>query len=108
MACACAAASAEALSSTISERNYHKSVTELTDDEKANLSSLTSLAAGLVGAATGDNASDALRTADSGKSAVENNYLDANQALEFDKELAGCIAEGDSCQGVLRSGKNQR
>ncbi|MGJ8522574.1 hypothetical protein R84981_001262 [Carnimonas sp. R-84981] len=90
---AAGATTAEALATEISKRYYHKSVAELTDDEKANLSSLTSLAAGLVGAATGDNASDAVRAAGSGKSAVENNSFG---------DIAEAIFQGKTTEQVAK------
>ncbi|MGJ8517579.1 hemagglutinin repeat-containing protein [Carnimonas bestiolae] len=100
---AAGATSAEALATEISKRYYHKSVAELTDDEKANLSSLTSLAAGLVGAATGDNASDAVRAAGSGKSAVENNYL-ALIVAGGEATVAGCARVPTCANAIVNAG----
>nr|WP_249411985.1 VENN motif pre-toxin domain-containing protein [Erwinia rhapontici] len=36
-----------------------------------------------------------------GKNAVENNYLHADQALTFDKEMQACRSAGENCQPVI-------
>ena len=65
------------------------------------MSALSQLAAGLAGGlATGDTAG-AVAAAQAGKNAVENNYLNFDEAREFDKAITKCRAEGSDCQPVI-------
>ncbi|WP_206194072.1 VENN motif pre-toxin domain-containing protein, partial [Serratia microhaemolytica] len=52
-----------------------KKVSELTEEEKQNIASLSTLAAGLAGGLLGDSSSDTAKSAQIGKNAVENNRL---------------------------------
>ncbi|WP_433640855.1 VENN motif pre-toxin domain-containing protein [Kluyvera georgiana] len=85
----------------MSENIYGKDVSHLTEDEKTTLSAFASLAAGLAGGLAGGSTQDALNAGQAGKTTVENNYLSANQALTFDKELSDCRKSGGDCQAVI-------
>lgn len=85
----------------LSENIYGKDVSHLTEDEKTTLSAFASLAAGLAGGLAGGSTQDALNAGQAGKTTVENNYLSANQALTFDKELSDCRKSGGDCQAVI-------
>ena len=62
---------------------------------------MSQLAAGLAGGlATGDTAG-AVTAAQTGKNAVENNYLNQSQSIAFDKELSDCRKSGGDCQAVI-------
>jgi filamentous hemagglutinin len=53
-------------------------IAKLNEEQKQNLSALSTLAAGLAGGVTGDSTANALAGAQAGKNAVENNALNAN------------------------------
>ncbi|EPT7065014.1 hemagglutinin repeat-containing protein [Cronobacter turicensis] len=77
---------------------YGKKPEQLGEDERQLVSALSSVAAGLAGAAVSDNTAGVQAAAQAGKNAVENNYLSATEAeikavLEH-KEKAG-ILTGD-------------
>ena len=76
-------------------------MSDLTELQKQTISSLASVSAGIAGGIAGDSTSAAATGASAGKNAVENNYLSANQALTFDKELSDCRKSGGDCQAVL-------
>ncbi|GEM_PF-1818667 len=98
---ALAAAGAEAAAPIAASWIYGKDVGQLTPDEKATVSSIAGLAgAGLAGAAGGDGRS-LVSGSVAGRTAVENNYLSADQTLQFDKELAECRQSGAECQPVI-------
>ncbi|MBU3892795.1 VENN motif pre-toxin domain-containing protein [Serratia rubidaea] len=83
-----------------------KKASELSESEKQQVSALSQLAAGLAGGlATGDTAGG-VTAAQTGKNAVENNALNADQSLAFDKELSECRKGGGNCQGVIDKWKN--
>uniref|UniRef100_UPI0005760E4F VENN motif pre-toxin domain-containing protein n=1 Tax=Serratia marcescens TaxID=615 RepID=UPI0005760E4F len=74
---------------------------QLSESEKQQVSALSQLAAGLAGGlATGDTAG-AVTAAQTGKNAVENNYLNQSQSIAFDKELSDCRKSGGDCQAVI-------
>ncbi|WP_459514581.1 VENN motif pre-toxin domain-containing protein, partial [Erwinia amylovora] len=74
---------------------------QLTEEQKQTVSTLGTLAAGLAGGLTGGSAADTVAGAQAGKNAVENNWLHADQALAFDKELSQCRKSGGDCQAVV-------
>ena len=76
-------------------------MSDLTELQKQTISSLASVSAGIAGGIAGDSTSAAATGASAGKNAVENNYLSANQALTFDKELSDCRKSGGDCQAVI-------
>ncbi|WP_447885274.1 hemagglutinin repeat-containing protein [Serratia fonticola] len=78
-----------------------KTLEQLSEGEKQQVSALSQLAAGLAGGlATGDTAG-AVTAAQTGKNAVENNALNATQSLAFDKEMQACRASGGDCSVVI-------
>ncbi|MHA7848748.1 hemagglutinin repeat-containing protein [Serratia sp. D1N4] len=50
-------------------------IAKLSEEQKQNISALSTLAAGLAGGVTGDSSANALAGAQAGKNAVENNFL---------------------------------
>jgi filamentous hemagglutinin len=73
----------------------------LTNDEKSNVSALSTLAADLAGGVAGNSLNAAGTGAVNGKVTVENNYLSADQGLAFDKEMQSCKASGGDCSAVV-------
>ncbi|WP_167370531.1 VENN motif pre-toxin domain-containing protein, partial [Serratia oryzae] len=54
-------------------------IAKLSEEQKQNISALSTLAAGLAGGVTGDSSANALAGAQAGKNAVENNYLSSTE-----------------------------
>ncbi|WP_240651727.1 VENN motif pre-toxin domain-containing protein, partial [Serratia microhaemolytica] len=80
-----AGASAELMANAIMNSLYPgKKVSELTEEEKQNIASLSTLAAGLAGGLLGDSSSDTAKSAQIGKNAVENNYLSVSEKTELE------------------------
>ncbi|WP_186366646.1 VENN motif pre-toxin domain-containing protein, partial [Yersinia thracica] len=73
----------------------------LSEDQKQTVSALATLAAGLAGGLTGDSTADTVAGAQTGKNAVENNYLSSTEARALDKELSDCKASGGDCTSVI-------
>ncbi len=67
---------------------YGKKPEQLGEDERQLVSSLSSVAAGLAGAAVSDNTAGVQTAAQAGKNAVENNSLAGDKARESVKESA--------------------
>ncbi|NEN76086.1 hemagglutination protein, partial [Pelistega sp. NLN82] len=65
----------EATAHIIADKLYQKSPEALTEQEKATISALSQVVAGLSGVAVGDNFQSAVVSSEIGKRAVENNYL---------------------------------
>ena len=57
---------------------------DLTEEQKQNISALSTLAAGLAGGVTGDSSANALAGAQAGKNAVESNYLSPSEKTELE------------------------
>lgn len=77
-----------------------KTVEQLSESEKQQVSALSQLAAGLAGGlATGDTAG-AVTGVQAGKNAVENNYLSYDEAHAFDKEMTACRKSGRDCGDI--------
>ncbi|WP_206194073.1 VENN motif pre-toxin domain-containing protein, partial [Serratia microhaemolytica] len=90
-----AGASAELMANAIMNSLYPgKKVSELTEEEKQNIASLSTLAAGLAGGLLGDSSSDTAKSAQIGKNAVENNYLSVQDVLNLEKELEAAEKTG--------------
>ncbi|EOI3569873.1 hemagglutinin repeat-containing protein [Cronobacter dublinensis] len=90
-----AGASAGELTAKLALDLYGKKPEQLGEDERQLVSALSSVAAGLAGAAVSDNTAGVQTAAQAGKNAVENNYLSATEAeikavLEH-KEKAGTL-----------------
>ncbi|MBS9431042.1 VENN motif pre-toxin domain-containing protein, partial [Photorhabdus akhurstii] len=77
-------------------------VSDLSEEEKQTISTLSTLAAGLAGGIAGDSTGSAVTGAQAGKNAVENNYLHEDESHRFDKELAECKAKGGDCGAVIQ------
>jgi filamentous hemagglutinin len=76
-------------------------VKDLSEEQKQTISTLATISAGMAGGIAGDSTLSAATGAQSGKNAVENNYLSTNQSLTFDKELSDCRKSGGDCQAVI-------
>ncbi|QKJ85051.1 hypothetical protein PMPD1_0063 [Paramixta manurensis] len=80
LAGAAGAASSELAARAITAVLYAgRDASSLTEDEKQTVSMLATLSAGIAGGVAGGNSSDALAGAQSGKNAVENNYLSSTE-----------------------------
>ncbi|MCC8414471.1 filamentous hemagglutinin N-terminal domain-containing protein [Photorhabdus laumondii subsp. laumondii] len=75
-------------------------VSDLSEEEKQTISTLSTLAAGLAGGIAGDSTASALTGAQAGKNAVENNYLSVNELDSFAHQARTC--EGESCKQVIK------
>ncbi|OWO85580.1 hypothetical protein B5C26_02365, partial [Photorhabdus luminescens] len=76
-------------------------VSELTEEQKQTVSTLSTLAAGLAGGIAGDSSASALTGAQAGKNAVDNNHLSVDQNRSRSEELVNC--QGDSsCRATVR------
>ncbi|XQK57440.1 VENN motif pre-toxin domain-containing protein [Escherichia coli] len=84
----------------IATQMYGKSVSELSETEKQTLSTLATVAAGLAGGLTGNSTASAAVGAQSGKNAVENNYLSYDEAHAFDREMTACRKAGGDCGDI--------
>ena len=92
-------------------RAYGKPVSELTANEKENISTLSQLAGGLAAALTakangttveqGGSFLAATSGAETAKRAVENNYLWENEQKEFEKKMLECKSKGEDCTSVV-------
>ena len=92
LAGAAGAASGELMAQLVMKELYPgKKVSELTETEKQTISALGTLAAGLAGGISGDSLADAVAGAQTGKNAVENNYLSVSEKTEL--ELAKQILQ---------------
>ncbi|AJI96438.1 hemagluttinin repeat family protein [Yersinia ruckeri] len=100
LAGAAGAATAELMAPTIiAAMGWDKD--NLSEDQKQTVSALATLAAGLAGGLTGDSTADTVAGAQTGKNAVENNYLSSTEARALDKELSDCKASGSDCTPVI-------
>ncbi|HAX5198511.1 TPA: contact-dependent inhibition toxin CdiA [Escherichia coli] len=73
---------------------------DLSEEQKQTISTLATVSAGLAGGLTGNSTASAAVGAQSGKNAVENNYLSADQIDNFAARAKGCEARGDCGQIV--------
>lgn len=63
---------------------------DLSEEQKQTISTLATISAGMAGGIAGDSTASAATGAQSGKNAVENNYLSTKQRTERDKEFDAC------------------
>ncbi|WP_318248720.1 hemagglutinin repeat-containing protein [Pectobacterium aroidearum] len=92
------ASSGELAARTIMALQYPgKTANDLTEAEKQSVSALSTLAAGMVSGLAGNSTASAASGAQSGRNAVENNYLSNQQRSERDKEFDACKGNV-SCQ----------
>ncbi|WP_422879954.1 hemagglutinin repeat-containing protein [Pectobacterium zantedeschiae] len=95
------ASSGELAARAIMAKEYPgKTVNDLTEAEKQSVSALSTLAAGLISGLAGNSTASAASGAQSGRNAVENNYLSAKEAenktvLER-KEKAGTLTTDEA------------
>ncbi|EOA1933896.1 hemagglutinin repeat-containing protein, partial [Escherichia coli] len=75
---------------------------DLSEEQKQTISTLATVSAGLVGGITGNSTASAAVGAQSGKNAVENNFLSSKEARQFDEELVECKASGGDCKSVIQ------
>ncbi|MEB7096649.1 VENN motif pre-toxin domain-containing protein [Escherichia coli] len=75
---------------------------DLSEEQKQTISTLATVSAGLTGGLTGNSTASAAVGAQSGKNAVENNYLSEEQSLTFDKELSECRNSGGGLSECYR------
>ncbi|WP_445495133.1 hemagglutinin repeat-containing protein [Photorhabdus sp. SF281] len=75
-------------------------VSDLSEEEKQTISTLSTLAAGLAGGIAGDSTASAVTGAQAGKNAVENNSLSVNELDSFAHQARTC--EGESCKQVIK------
>ncbi|WP_165773115.1 VENN motif pre-toxin domain-containing protein [Conservatibacter flavescens] len=107
---AVAGGSAEALAPILAEKLYGKSATQLTEEEKQHIVGLSSIAGGILSAATahtGDTSStvttlaNAALGADTAKSAVENNLFSPTHTHQFWQDLNHATEENHSVEEVF-------
>ncbi|MCF1534701.1 hemagglutinin repeat-containing protein, partial [Escherichia coli] len=75
---------------------------DLSEEQKQTISTLATVSAGLAGGLTGNSTASAAVGAQSGKNAVENNFLSSKEARQFDEELVECKASGGDCKSVIQ------
>lgn len=75
---------------------------DLSEEQKQTISTLATVSAGLAGGLTGNSTASAAVGAQSGKNAVENNYLSSKEARQLDQELTECKASGGDCKSVVQ------
>ncbi|QXF36140.1 hypothetical protein B0X70_03210 [Photorhabdus akhurstii] len=88
-------------------------VSDLSEEEKQTISTLSTLAAGLAGGIAGDSTGSAVTGAQAGKNAVENNFLTAKDVHELKEELLEAEKTGANKQVIYdkfkeRSEKNRQ
>ncbi|QHM73277.1 16S rRNA endonuclease CdiA [Mixta intestinalis] len=99
---AAGAVSGEVMGQLVMKQLYPgKKAGELTEAEKQTISALGTLAAGLAGGLAGGNTASAVAGAQTGKNAVENNFLHAEQIDDFAAKAKGCEVRGD-CGKVVK------
>ncbi|WP_434998799.1 hemagglutinin repeat-containing protein [Pectobacterium brasiliense] len=89
------ASSGELIARAIMADQYPgKTANDLTEEEKQSVSALSTLASGLVSGLAGDSTASAASGAQSGRNAVENNFLGATSSDKLDKAVEK-IKNGD-------------
>ncbi|WP_228084739.1 hemagglutinin repeat-containing protein, partial [Shigella flexneri] len=73
---------------------------DLSEEQKQTISTLATVSAGLAGGLTGNSTASAAVGAQSGKNAVENNYLSYDEAHAFDREMTACRKAGGDCGDI--------
>lgn len=75
---------------------------DLSEEQKQTISTLATVSAGLAGGLTGNSTASAAVGAQSGKNAVENNYLSNKQIDAWSAEMKSCQAKGGDCGGIIK------
>ncbi|WP_313276304.1 hemagglutinin repeat-containing protein [Kosakonia cowanii] len=99
-ATAAAGAATGELAGIIAVDAYHKTVGELSEEEKQTVSALATLASGLAGGLVGDSSASVVAAAQAGKTTVENNALSTNQLSAYAERARSC--QGSGCESVVR------
>ncbi|HFU3927852.1 TPA: VENN motif pre-toxin domain-containing protein, partial [Escherichia coli] len=73
---------------------------DLSEEQEQTISTLATVSAGLAGGLTGNSTASAAVGAQSGKNAVENNYLSYDGAHAFDGEMTACRKAGRECGDI--------
>nr|WP_275670544.1 hemagglutinin repeat-containing protein [Photorhabdus khanii] len=102
LAGAAGAASGELAAQVLIKQLYGDKVkvSELSEEQKQTISTLSTLAAGLAGGIAGDSTGSVITGAQTGKNAIENNYLSVNELDNFAHQARTC--EGESCKQVIK------
>jgi filamentous hemagglutinin len=79
-----------------------RSVESLSNDEKSNISALSTLAAGLAGGVAGNSLNAAGTGAVGGKVAVENNFLSQGSPRKYAEKYKKCNGEADCEQNIRK------
>ncbi|WP_305067801.1 MULTISPECIES: hemagglutinin repeat-containing protein [unclassified Kosakonia] len=87
-ATAAAGAATGELGGIIAVDAYHKTVGELSEEEKQTVSALATLASGLAGGLVGDSSASVVAAAQAGKTTVENNSLTGDTTRESVRQSA--------------------
>ncbi len=74
---------------------------DLSEEQKQTISTLATVSAGLACGLTGNSTASAAVGAQSGKNAVENNFLTADQIDSFAAKAKGCEVRGD-CKQIVK------
>ncbi|MGL5385272.1 MAG: hemagglutinin repeat-containing protein [Enterobacterales bacterium] len=77
-------------------------IAKLSEEQRQNLSALSTLAAGLAGGVTGDSTANALAGAQAGKNAVENNFLSQGSPQKYTDKYKECNGNAGCEQGVRK------
>lgn len=75
---------------------------DLSEEQKQTISTLATVSAGLAGGLTGNSTASAAVGAQSGKNAVDNNYLSSKQIDAWSAEMKSCQAKGGDCGGIIK------
>ena len=108
LAGAAAGITAEAAANVLAEVLYNKEAKDLTDSQRQNIIALSSAVGGIASATTnGGNSTittvnDVAIGVETGKRAVENNYLLDKEIINFEKEMNECTVNGNDCTFVLQ------
>jgi len=103
VATAAAGAATGELAGIIAVDAYHKTVGELSEEEKQTVSALATLASGLAGGLVGDSSASVVAAAQAGKTTVENNYLSQGSLQKYTDEYKKCNGNADCEQKIRRN-----
>lgn len=100
---AAGAAAGELAANAILKTMYPgKHVSELDESDRQLVSNLATIASGLAGNLAGGDSNSTTTGAQSGKNAVENNYLSSKQIDAWSAEMKSCQAKGGDCGGIIK------
>ena len=100
---AAGAAAGELAANAILKMMYPgKHVSELDESDRQLVSNLATIASGLAGNLAGGDSKSTTTGAQSGKNAVENNYLSSKQLDAWSAEMKSCQAKGGDCGGIIK------